>query len=113
MGMGEEKFRFKDSTQTTDEGADPDVIVESARVYECVRQPGDLPIAKGTKVRLLDMKNEILVFRGTQNIGYVAPGADDALRADVGLAERKGRSISAVVVEVADTTPSLFVQVKG
>jgi len=113
MGMGEEKFRFKDSKQTTDEGADPDVVVESARVYECVRQPGDLQIAKGTKVRLLDMKNEILVFRGTQNIGYVAPGSDDALRADVGLAERKGRSITAVVLQVSDITPSFFVQVKG
>ncbi len=59
------------------------------------------------------MKNEILVFRGTHPIGYVAPGQDDALRADVGLAQRKGRSVGAVVVGVSDSTPSFFVQVKG
>jgi hypothetical protein len=113
MGMGLDKLKLKDSTQTTDEGAAPDDTIESASLYECVRQPGDLQIATGTKVRILDMKNEILVFRGTQNIGYVAPGADDALRADVGLAGRKGRSVTAVVLQVSDTTPSFFVQVKG
>ena len=113
MGMGEQKLRFKDSKQTTEEGGEHDVTVENELVYECVRQPSDLQIAKGTKVRLLDMKNEILVFRGTQNIGYVAPGQDDLLRADVGLAQRKGHSIRGVVVEVADITPSFFVQVKG
>jgi hypothetical protein len=43
----------------------------------------------------------------------VAPGQDDALRADVGLAQRKGRSVGAVVIEVSDSTPSFFVQVKG
>src|SRR4051812_16088784 len=105
MGMGEQKLRFKDSKQTTDEGNEHDVTVDTALVYECVRQPVDLEVAKGVMVRLLDMQNEILVFRGTQNIGYVAPGQDDTLRADVGLAERKGRSITAIVREVSDITP--------
>jgi hypothetical protein len=113
MGMGEQKLRFKNSQQTTDEGNEPDVPVEIVQAYECVRQPCDLQIAKGTTVRLVDMKNEILIFRGTQPIGYVAPGQDDVLRADVGLAQRKGRSVGAVVVGVSDSTPSFFVQVKG
>lgn len=113
MGMGEQKLRWKDSEQKTEEGADQEVEVESTQVYECVRQPEDLSVRKGTKVRLLDMNNEILVFRGTQNIGYVAPGQDDALRANVGLAQRKGRSVRGVVIEVSDITPSFFVQVKG
>jgi hypothetical protein len=113
MGMGEQKLRFKDSEQKTEEGDEQDVVVETAQVYECVRQPSNLQIAKGTKVRLLDMKNEILVFRGTQPIGYVAPGQDDALRADVGLAERKGQSVTGIVLTVSDITPSFFVQVKG
>ncbi len=113
MGMGEQKLRFKASKQTTEEGTEQDVSVETALVYECVRQPSDLQIPKGTKVRLLDLENEILVFRGTQNIGYVAPGQDDALRADVGLAQRKGRSIRGLVVDVSDITPSFFVKVKG
>ena len=113
MGMGLDKLKLKDSTQTTDEGAVPDDTIESAGLYECVRQPEDLQIAQGAEVKLLDMKHEILVFRGTQNIGYVAPGLDDALRADVGLAERKGRSITAGVIQVSDTTPSFFVKVKG
>jgi hypothetical protein len=113
MGMGEQKLRFKNSQQTTDEGNEQDVPVDVIQAYECVRQPCNLQIAKGTTVRLLDMKNEILVFHGTQTIGYVAPGQDDVLRADVGLAQRKGRSIGAVVDEVSDSTPSFFVQVKG
>jgi hypothetical protein len=113
MGMGEQKLRFKDSQQTTDEGDEHDVPVEIIQAYECVRQPSDLQMAKGTTLRLLDMKNEVLVFHGTQPIGYVAPGQDDALRTDVGLAQRKGRSIGAFVVGVSDTTPSFFVQVKG
>ena len=113
MGMGEQKLRFKNSEQTTDEGSEHDVPVEVVQAYECVRQPCDLQLGKGTIVRLLDMKNEILVFHGTQPIGYVAPGQDDALRADVGLAQRKGRSVGAVVIEVSDSTPSFFVQVKG
>jgi hypothetical protein len=113
MGMGEQKLRFKDSQQTTDDGNEHDVPVETVQAYECVRQPSDLEVAKGTKVRLLDMKDEILVFRGTQNIGYVAPGQDDLLRSDVRLAERKGRSIRGVVVEVSEITPSFFVNVKG
>ena len=113
MGMGEQKLRFKNSQQTTDEGSEHDVPVEVIQAYECVRQPCDMQIPKGTTVRLLDMKNEILVFRGTQPIGYVAPGQDDALRSDVGLAQRKGRSVPAVVVGVSNSTPSFFVQVKG
>jgi hypothetical protein len=85
MGMGEQKLRFKGSKQTTEESAEHEATVETDLVYECVRQPSDLRIAKGTNIRLLDMKNEVLVFHGTQNIGYVAPGQDDLIRADVGL----------------------------
>ena len=70
--MGEQKLRFKNSQQTTDEGSEDDVPVEVVQAYECVRQPCDLQLAKGTTVRLLDMKNEILVFRGTQPIGYAS-----------------------------------------
>ena len=113
MGMGEQKLRWKASAQKTEEGGDHEVEIDGAQLYECVRQPEDLSVRKGTKVRLLDMNNEILVFRGTQVLGYVAPGQDDALRANVGLAERKGRSVRGVVIEVSDITPSFFVQVKG
>ncbi len=112
MGMGEQKLRWKDSTQKTEEGGDHEVEVEGAQLYECVRQPEDLSVQKGTKVRLLDMNDEILVFRGTQVIGYAAPGQDNALRANVGLAQRTGHSVSGVVAEVSDITPSFFVQVK-
>jgi hypothetical protein len=86
--MGEQKLRFKNSQQTTDEGNEPDVPVDIAQAYECIRQPCDSQIADGTTVRLLDMKDEILVFHGTQPIGYVAPGQDEVLRADVGLPDR-------------------------
>ena len=113
MGMGEQKLRWKASAQKTEEGGDHEVDIESAQLYECVRQPEDLSLRKGTKVRLLDMRNEILVFRGTQVIGYVAPGQEDALRANVGLAQRKDHSVRGVVIDVSDITPSFFVQVKG
>lgn len=113
MGMGEQKLRWKASAQKTEEGGDHEVEIESAQCYECVRQPEDLLIRKGTKVRLLDMNNEILVFHGTQVIGYVAPGQDDALRGKVGLAQRSDHSVRGVVVEVSDITPSFFVKVKG
>lgn len=114
MGMGEQKLRWKDYEQKIEEGGDQEVEVESAQFHECVRQPADLlSVSKGGKVRLLDMGSEILVFRGTQVIGYVAPGQDDALRANVGLDQRKDRSVRGVVVEVSAITPSFFVRVKG
>lgn len=113
MGMGEQKLRWKASTQKTEEGGEHEVEIASVDCYECVRQPDDRSIRKGTKVRLLDMNNEILVFQGTQVIGYVAPGQDDALRGDVGLAGRSEHSVRGVVAEVSDITPSFFVQVKG
>jgi hypothetical protein len=115
MGMGEDNLRWKKWLQKTQEGSSDDPAVETDKVYECVRLPSDLQVAKETKVRLLDMGNEILVFRGrgTENIGYVAPGSDDSLRADVRLADRRGRSIWGMVTDVSDITPSFFVRVKG
>ncbi len=35
MGMGEQKLRFKNSQQTTDEGNESEVPVEIAQAYEC------------------------------------------------------------------------------
>ena len=116
MGMGEQKLRAKDSKQKTDELIDQEsetTVVETTLLYECVRHPEDLPVAIGAKVRLVDLKNEILVFRGTQNIGYVAPGNDETLRTNVGLAHRKGRSVRAVVIEASDITPSFFARVEN
>ncbi|MDB6033131.1 MAG: hypothetical protein JWM16_3469 [Verrucomicrobiales bacterium] len=122
MGMGEQKLRAKQFTQKTDEVTDEVVkqedlfsntAVEADLAYECIRHPEGEPVSEGLKVRILDMKDEILVFRGTQMIGCVAPSQQEILRSNVSLGHRIGRAINGTVIEVSEITPTFFVLVKG
>jgi len=120
MGMGERKLRAKQFTQETDETLDNEVHepnlfsgigVESAATYECVREPEDAAVEVGDSVLLIDLKEQIGVFKRMKSIGYVVTSQVETLRVTLNLSERKGRSIAARVTEVSDITPTFVVQV--
>jgi hypothetical protein len=122
MGMGERKTRAKQFKQKTDEVVAEEIkqanlfsgkLVESDLTYECVREPEDAAVEAGDSVLLIDLKDQIGVFKRMKPIGYVVTSQVDTLRANLRIPERKGRSMKAHVIEVSELTPTFIVQVRG
>ena len=122
MGMGERKLRAKQSTQTTAEAGEKEIHepnlfsekpVESDLTIECMREPEDSAVVVDDAVLLIDMKEEIGVFKKMKPIGCVVASQVDTLRATLELAERKGRSIPGRVIQVSEITPTFIVHVRG
>ena len=120
MGLGKrkelaEKFKEKTDEALALEMKEPNLfsqmLVESSLTVECFRDPENAPVETGQKVRLVDLKDRIDVFQGLTVIGYVVQNQVPNLRNMLQLTKRKGRSISAQVIQVSELTPTFVVRV--
>jgi hypothetical protein len=120
MGLGKRKELAKKFQELTDEAVaaemnEPNLfsrmLVESSLTVECFREPESALVEIGQKVKLLDLKDRIEVFRGLNSIGYVTPGQVENLRNTLQLTKRKSRSIAAQVIDVSELTPTFVVRV--
>src|SRR4051812_47572976 len=121
MGMGEKKARARAYKQQTEQALTTEVLevglfsakaVETDYAIECIREPWDAAVATGNKVRLVDMRDRIVVFIGVQDVGFVAPELAQNLRDQFGLQQRRGRAIFGEVIDVSEFSPTFIVTIR-
>lgn len=119
MGMGERKRRAEQFKQKMKKKRDDDInednlfskmTVESVLMYECFREPEDAPMKVGNTVKLIDMRDSILVFIGVRPVGQVITSQVDTLRNTLLLSRRRGRSVRGRIVEISGITATFVVQ---
>ena len=122
MGWQQQKQRAKQFEQQTDEALATDILndnlfsntpVECNYTFECIREPQEAPIKVGDQVRLIDLKDQIDVYLGTQPVGHVLPSQAELVRERLRLNQRNGRSVQGKVVDVSELTPTFNVAVGG
>jgi hypothetical protein len=120
MGWQQQKKRAKQFEQQTDESLASDILndnlfsnkpVECHYTFECIREPQEAHIGVGNHVRLIDLKDRIDVYVGTQPVGYVLPNQAELVREQLRLNQRNGRSALGKVVDVSELTPTFTVRV--
>jgi hypothetical protein len=120
MGWQQQRQRAKQFEQQTDEALATDILndnlfsntpVECSYTFECIRDPQEAPIKVGDQVRLIDLKDQIDVYRGTQPVGHVLPSQAELVRERLRLNQRSGRSVQGKVVDVSELTPTFNVSV--